>query len=241
VTAREPAIAEAAADWLESLGLDVYEEVHLGYGARVPDLVGSGSESLVVVECKCRLGLDLIEQADYWRRHSNAYWAAFMRSEPKRGFRNEPRTRWLAEWICVERGIGILEIDLNEGTEPRIVVPAIVHETPRAAYRLRDALRPENRRGAGPAAGTNRGGYTTTFRRTAERVVAIVTAHPDGIDVKSIVAELNADGGHHYSNDRSAENQIRILVKRGIPVFRGIKIAKVFGRHSTVLRPAGDP
>lgn len=240
MTAREPAIAECAADWLESMGLEVYEEVRIHDGGRIADLVGVGADSVVVVETKVRLGLDVIEQADRWKPYANAVWAAFADIRTRhRGFeRGQPRTRYLAMWLCEQLGIGILSVPDYDTALPNVLVPAQIREA-RGVSILRERLAPEQRRGAsGARAGSTGGGYHTPFRRTATLVAEIVSEHPGGIDIQSLCAEVNARGGHHYgSGDKGFQTQIPILAKRG--VIRGVKVAKRYGsRRPTRLVPA---
>ena len=236
MTAREPAVASRAAQWLEDQGLEVYQEVECHQ--RRADLVGAGSEVLIVVECKLRLGLDLIEQAEHWKPYANARICAYLDARTRRPFRSsEPRTRQAALRICREWGIGVLRIPEDERDPLEEEVRAIIQPRPRAHDYLRDALAPEQRLDGGAAeAGTNRGGYHTPFRRTALLVSEIVSKHPEGIQVSDLLDTIKERGGHHYASDKGFKTSILLVVKRGI--VPGVRIGKkAFGRKASVLVP----
>lgn len=231
MTAREPAIASAAADWLEATGLEVYEEVQSPDTYKRADLVGVGAQALVVVECKVGLTGYVIQQARNWLPYCNASWVAFGGTGGKR-----PRvsSRLLAE--CRAEGIGVLCVYPDSDHEPRIVLPALVRDTLPAHDSLRDALDPDQRRGVGAArAGSNGGGYHTPFRATVKRIAEIVAGYPDGIDVEDLLPIVKQSGGHHYRRDRSFVASIPGHVKAGrVP---GVRLVKTFGRKATMLRP----
>lgn len=241
MVAKEPMIARRAAQWLGDQGLEVYQEVRVAYADRIADLVGAGAEALVVVECKTHLGLDVIEQAEYWLPECNASWIAFadIRSR-RRGYGGRPpRTRRLALKFCKWLGIGVLAIPEGEADPPEILVPAQIHPTEPFMDRLRERLVPEQRVGAGYAeAGTRNAGIWTVFRDTADLVTEIVAEHPNGADIDTVLAEVDARGGHHYQSDRSFRSNMLKQIRRGtVPGVKVSKASKAFGRRPTVLVP----
>lgn len=217
---RESDIASAASEWLASEGWSVYHEVSLDWQLRQrhalgdarADLVATRGEQVAVVEAKVALSFDLFAQAKRWNPYADLVWVAIPHGK---------RTDGRLEAFAIAReyyGVGVLEIGCEPPTPWEKELGDSGHGNvrervkPRAHRRAEDALlvslEPEHQTHA--AAGTNRGGQWTAFKRTATAIAKYVTEHP-GCKIAEVVGAVE----HHYRSKASAVASLEKAIKRG--------------------------
>jgi len=190
--------------WLRDQGFeDVYQEVDAG---AVADIVAVRGALLVVVELKRALSLDVLLQAEAWRKSAHFAWAAVPRAKSYRHgvFR-------VAEML----GVGVLEVRPPTRYETEQHVAERIEERAHPAMRRRiDALLRsrlhERQKTAVAGAPTGRGRWTP-WRATCERLARAVRAAP-GQTLKQLL-----DGGlkTHYANAASARASIAHWAEAG--------------------------
>lgn len=207
----EAEIAAASRLWMSERGLDVHEEVDTPFGR--PDLVGAAFGEIVVVESKVGFGLNVIWQACRWLERANEVWVAVKRPVPPRVVgRRRAHASWrpgpwnLGFEICADRGIGVLSV--RDEAMPGLVVSHELDAMRREPKQsLREYLRSEQK--GADCAGTNRGGYVTDFKLTADRLASYVLQNP-GATLGQVVLSVE----HHYSTKRGAIVSLSELLNR---------------------------
>jgi hypothetical protein len=195
--------------WLGAQGWETYREVAAGPSSKRADICAVSGPWLWVVECKMRLGFDVIAQALDWSRYANMISVAVPDSVNRRG-----RGRRLAEEICREKGLGLILATPSCDHWPVRWghIPPRLRRTKQST--LARALHEDMRNFDGEATG---GGYYTPFRGTCERLKDLVNARP-GIALKDAIEALD----HHYANDTSARCHLVQYIRRGI--IEGIEV-----------------
>lgn len=221
----ETELAGVVTAWLEKTSWDVYPEVVIdGFGGR-PDIIASRNSICQVIECKINTNISVVEQAFRWRNphrdvsHGMPHliWIAVQNYT----FGSNSLLRMIVEQL----GIGVISVnryysfgsDIHDETDCIRIgnykywieqrIPARIQPGSRQfGQRLIEKLNPDMKI-ATPGA---RGGcteYMTPFKRTMNLVRRVVA---DGKEhhCKTIVDVINMMGGHHYSSDHSARNQI---------------------------------
>jgi hypothetical protein len=181
---------------LGEMGFDCYQEVPLGARA---DIVGVlAARTVCVVEVKASMNLDVIAQADAWKRY--AHWRFVAVPESMK----DSDGRRLAREVCEQRGIGVIEI----GAEVCKIrkYPALNRSAD--AQRLIKVLCPEHKTYA--AAGSN-GKFWSPWRDSVERLVLEVRRQP-GILLKDLIETTQ----HHWSNNHSARGCFARQIEAGL-------------------------
>lgn len=194
---KETDIAKGAALWLESRGLEVFQEVRGPKTDKRVDLVGREMGTIVCVEAKVSLGLAVITQANYWLGRASETWVAV----PVETVRRAP-TFTLARELCADHGIGILSVYLgSDGVNVGVTVEleAVVNGQPMHDWNAR--LHPEQKDSQGGSSG---GGYSTDFSRTCASLVEVIRKHGGAMPLKSAMRETD----HHYSRLASAVSSL---------------------------------
>ena len=86
------------------------------------------------------------------------------------------------------------------------IAPKIQPGSRRTAHRIIKHLNPDMRVGVAGASG-QKGGYMTPFKRTMNKAVEIIERRGE-VHVATIVEDMNRAGGHHYTSDNIAKQQI---------------------------------
>lgn len=181
---------------LQRQGYEMYEEVAVGSFNRRADLVGRRGSVLVVVECKVRMSLHLLDQVVSWRGFANLVIGAY----------NLGRCGPVVKEICRALGIGLWHVG-SSGCDER-VRPHLIR---RVQDGLRRSLRPQQQSGEYAAAGSPGGGYWTPFRSTAHSLTTLVHAEP-GITLGDAMRRID----HHYNTMASAKSALPALIRRGV-------------------------
>lgn len=208
-------LGASVVQWLKSQGWDVYQEVLInGMRADVVALYedpASKRKDAWIIECKKTFSFEVVAQA--WRWRQDARWSSVAIPDmPK--LRLSPSRR-LAEEVLEWKGIGMIPVG------PAGVVKEDIRSAapnPRAdSYDVLQVCRPEHKTAA--QAGSNRGGYHTTFKETVAKLELFVKENP-GVDIK--MAAIHVD--HHWGGkDKKATfvSEVSKYLRKG--VIKGIE------------------
>lgn len=212
----ETELARVVVQHLRDEGWQVWQEVDGFF-----DLIATKNNQLWGIETKLHFGTAVLAQA--WRRGASLHWVSV--AVPP-GPKDELQRTFLLK-VARDNGIGVLRV--TPGYKRWNVAERVAPKLKRA----RGADKLLARLGTIPQdfveAGTNRGGYWTTFKGTCERVVAFVGEHP-GCTIKEVVEAVPT----HYASKSSARANLALMCERGV-----VDVGAV--RDGTVLRlyPAG--
>lgn len=206
----EVVVGRGAVRWLRALGFEVYQEVQIGQGGLVIDVVGTLGPFVVAIECKATFGLAVIEQAERWTRSAHYSWVCVPLSDTS-------GSRHFAERVCRDMGIGVLYVipELVDVATPAPHFGPVVQEEVHARFNRHAATREirrhllEGQKTAAPA-GTQGGGRWTPFRATCEAVREVVTASP-GISLRDAIEGIR----HHYASVSAARACLSKWIEAG--------------------------
>lgn len=182
-------IARPVVEWLRAQHWTVYQEVSLGYGCRIVDIVATQGILAWAVEVKTSLSLEVIGQAREIRHECSFVSVAVPR--PKR-MHNKTSGRNYAEWCMRRDGIGMLYVSGDYVTDS--IVPALNRKR---RMRIEDRLVDAQQDWA--QAGNANGDRWTPFQQTCRNVRRYVTEHP-GVMIREVFEHAE----HHYSTDATA-------------------------------------
>lgn len=189
----EKEVGSAMVDYLSADGWDCYPEAQFRWGGRRADIAAVRFGKLLIVECKSRLTLTLLDQAAYWtmRAHFVAIATPRARSGTHAIVADFLRRNGIGQFVAERRG------PAYESRPPRL------HRSSHSQAReLIEGLHPDMKRYRPGATAAE--GFSTPWRRTMRQARQIITAQP-GIGLKPLVDELN----HHYASDQSAKSALR--------------------------------
>lgn len=207
----EAALAASVVGWLRRERWEVWQEV-AAYGgqASVADIMAWRPPLLLVVEVKKSLSLEVIAQALDWRKDVNQVAVAVPAPKPdRRGMLRRSKGRFLAERICRERGVGILEFGQgHEGWRYSLEPRLNRHFVPSLRQKLLDYLAacPQDYAEAGNAESR----FWSPFKQTCDQARRHVAKHP-GCSLKELVDGIV----HHYASDAGARSSLAKWIKEG--------------------------
>jgi hypothetical protein len=188
---------EAAAlvvDYLESMGLDIYQEVEME--GVIADLVALRGPEIWIIEVKMSWSLDLLQQLREHRRrlHAHRLFAAVPQS----------RNGMDRQRLFLDCGFGSITIRNSPDewaykTEVTTMAPRV---TSRLIPSIRGLLREEHKTFAKAGAPCAAGRFTP-FRKTVDALRRIVEAQP-GVSIKNALSQMD----HHYSSDACARTSL---------------------------------
>jgi hypothetical protein len=192
-------LARIVVSWLAEAGWDVYQEVEVG--GCIADIVAVDGPRLWVVETKTSLGLRVIGQADRWRIWANMVSVAVPPS----------CSMEIASRVLGLLGIGHIVVGCHayENLRPEL--------RRRVGSRLRDSLRPEQRKWA--EAGNAAGKRFTPFQATSKNLKELVERMP-GRSIGELLPHLKT----HYGSAPTARNCLVKWAEKG--VIPGVKIRR---------------
>lgn len=121
-----------------------------------------------------------------------------------------------------------LTINGQEWTVREEIVPKIQAGSRQTAHRISEQLHPDMKRAVAGVSGRVGGNFSTPFRRTLMKAVAVLEKIQP-LHIQHIVNAINADhGGHHYSSDAAAKQGIAKFLREfeiaesvnGLPTFQ---------------------
>lgn len=213
--ATEAKLAAIVVSWLQRDGWQVWQEVDGQY-----DILAQCGPRLWAIETKLHLGVKVLAQA--LRRRQDAHWASV--AVPRPSGHRDYDVEHLLERTAAMHGIGILQVTGPNGMRGALggvdvrLAPVMTHRKSwPAVAKLRKRLEtvPQD----AVDAGTNRGGYWTPWKGTAERTQRFVRANP-GCTLRELVDGIE----HHYQRDSTARARLGELAEKG--VIGGVRVER---------------
>lgn len=211
----EKDIAALVVEDFRSRGWEVYQEVAHESG-RIADIVAiSPLDGRVhVVECKARAGLEVHEQARFWRGRAAHSSVAVPRPSESR------RAEHFA-LVCREFGIGLFYV----GTQVRLIEHPVYDGVAGLQFRLTEGQKTAT-------AGTSEHEERATKKGTrADAIRDVVDAHPHGIPLLDLI-DL---AGLSLRKDRGGVDQLRKEIQKSID---GVEVKKRGGEWFAVTTAA---
>lgn len=222
----ESELAERLVAWLESQGWDCYHEVEGAYGGRA-DLIAVGDREVWCFETKITMSLALLEQAWRWTRYAMAHRVVVVTPQLKK--LGDVAGHHLVRSICSDNGIGWFTVGRNEALPVHVSVDPKLHRR-LCSHHLGTVVRPEHKTHA--RAGSQGGGFWTSFRGTCEQILKLVKERP-GISIGECIGSIQ----HHYSTTSTARGAILTAAKKGI--IEGVRLG-TDERNRFVLFPKDE-
>jgi hypothetical protein len=199
-------LARKVIEWLKDQRWEVYQEVAMGYGSPVADIVALRNNLTWVIETKMNLSLVLLEQAQYYIWHSNYTSIATPHLRHAKG-------RKMADMILRQLGVGRLDVgyDVTERASPKI------HRI-NAVLNVKKYLVEAQKNYA--EAGNPNGSRWSPFKATCEQVIAAVKKTP-GLTLKELIDSID----HHYASSQTARSSLSHWIQEGI--VKGIHAVRV--------------
>lgn len=197
---KEADLARKLIQSLLSEGWTVYEEVVL-HGSRV-DIVATQGPLVVAYECKLHLNLEVLAQAEHWKRYAHQTWV--VTPWP----RSSSRAAMMGIKVCQSFGIGCMAFS-KSGQSFEVKVDPVLQR--KAMVKTMRAALVEEQITTGSVtslAGTNRGGYSTPYRRTVTAIQGYLRSNGGRALLKEVMANIK----HHYHSSASAKSTIRLRV-----------------------------
>lgn len=190
----EVELAEEVVKWLKDLKFEVYQEVQTGPCCPIADIVAVQNNIYWIIETKIAYGLEVMEQAFYWKRMANYVSIA----TPRR--KGSP----LKDWILKQMGVGHLE------TEPGHIIERVKPSLARIKKEASIKQHLKEQQKSWSKAGNNEGSRWTPFAQTCENITDYVKKHP-GCTLKEMIDNVET----HYRSTSSAKNSLRQWLAAG--------------------------
>lgn len=206
---KESDIASVLVSSLKEDGYDVYQEVYIN--GRVLDIFATKNGLNYAIECKQSIGLEVMEQAYYWKDYVN-YTYLYCPYPKYKNLYSSDRKLYIAEEIARKLGFGIIfvrerQFYRNKSYEVYTHTESPFNEDP--PYKNKIALFEEQKNFA--SAGT-KNGYFTPFKKTIFNLEEYVKNNP-GVYLNEAVLNIE----HHYSSKNSAVGALKdLLVKNKV-------------------------
>lgn len=217
-------LAKKVVTWLTDLRWDVYQEVQIRRSGSIADIVAVQGKRVWVIECKKSMSLQLLGQAEEWKRFAHMVSVAI-----PHGNRNS-KARFMAALVLERFGIGELLVgsgppDAYGPTVQERLAPALSRKA--QANDILDCLTEEHKTYA--EAGNSKGRRYTPFAATCDTLVRYVKRNP-GCSMKEAVEGIP----HHYASPQSARISLAKWIDAGI--ISGIEVR--FEGRRKMLFPA---
>lgn len=211
----EEDLAKSLIKWLNFEHWEVYQEVSMGFGMPVADIVAIRGNVTWVIETKLTLSLALIEQAEYYRFRSNYISIAVPT------FSTRIKGHKIANHILNILGIGKLSIKPNNE-----IIVEIQPKLNRIKKNFTIANYLVEAQKTYASAGNSKGQYWTPFKQTEMNLIDFLKKHPN-----STLLDVMNNIEHHYSSDNSAKSAIVKWIDSGI--IKNVKINRT-GKRITL-------
>ena len=195
----ESELAAKVVKWLRDQRWDVYQEVQVSTYGGVADIVAKLDNLVWVIETKTSFSLDVIGQAQGWKRCAH-FVSVGVPSTKRQG-----SGRLMAKLICKQWGVGVLEVGMRNNPVIQTIAPSINRTAKTSPFAdLHDMQKLD-------IAGTFGGGHWTPFKNTCYNVKRYVEDNP-GVDLKTLVDGVS----HHYGSSSCARACVSKYAKDGI-------------------------
>jgi len=189
---KETDLASLVIKYFENLGYTTYKEVSIrGGGSARADIIAVKGDDHIVIETKTSFGLKVIEQAFFWKDKSHKTFVAIPKG----------KNRHFGYSICVDMGIGVIEIDKYNNVG--VIIESSICNDPKLPQLY------EQQRGS--IAGNDKSEFVTPFKITCKTIQDYMEIHKES-QLNDLVSNIK----HHYRNDGSAKNALSKLIKMGV-------------------------
>lgn len=203
---KESDLAPGVIAYLQNMRWEVYQEVQIGAGGDIADIVARQGRLVWVIELKKSLSLEVIAQASLWTRRAHFASVAI----PQRQTSRRTKGQWLADEVLEWKGLGCFVVNAPTSyseTGANVRVMPRLHRKAEVA-RLREVLCEEHKTFA--EAGNAEGRRWTPFQRTCRAVLDAASRKP-GMSMKELVDCID----HHYASDKGARAHLASWIKAG--------------------------
>lgn len=198
-------LAQCIINYLEAKGWDVYQEVSHGQGYPSCDIVGVYEGLYWAIETKKTFGLQVLEQANYWRYR--AHFVSVGIPEQTSSYSKRSTKFNVTQKLCDATGIGILSASPSWGSSH--VIEKAKFNRKANCYSFKQLCRPELK--TSNRAGEPSKGKTSVFSVFRDDLIALVAKKP-GVSMKDAIEEI----GHHYSSDGTAKACVSRYISQGV-------------------------
>ena len=181
----EADVARPVVAWLREMGFEVYQEVSLGAGRGVADIVAMMNGVTWIIETKTSLSWDVLEQADNRKRWGHKVSVACPRRYKSSRY---------PERILGMVGVGLIYVSATMREVDEVIEP----QFRRRVTCIKKYLNEEQKTYV--EAGTAGGGHWSPFKETCKELLRVVKEKP-GISVKDAIATMTK---HHYRTNKTA-------------------------------------
>lgn len=237
----EEDIACVAQQYLHSKGWATFPEVVIPIFGGRPDFAATKGNLCLVAEVKQSLSYPVIEQLVRWHLDYNEAKQSTYRNADILGIPHlmiavvygQQNIRGLKLDILKQYRIGVVSIHSEYSPKPvgssradlihngrkwsaiEEIAPQIQLGSRSSAHNIVKHLNPDMRCATAGSSGKV-GGFMTPFKRTMGRSWQFINNQAEGneVHINSIVEFLNLSGGHHYTNDKGAQNGILDALER---------------------------
>lgn len=199
---KEVELAEKVIEYLGT-DYDIYSEVIYSSGSKRADIIAVKDNEYISIETKMSMNLTLLEQSFYWKDKVHKSYICF----PSKRYINS-----FARKICEDFGIGILIYKSKRIIEVLESSYCEDPDLPKLHEKQKDSV-----------AGSRSGGYITPFSLTRDNLMEYINENGRTLFIDAI---RNID--HHYSNENSAKNSLKKMIKIGVVK---LKLEKVKNKY----------
>lgn len=201
----EEQLAAKIISYLKDYPYEIYQEVSLGWGRSVADIVIADKRIQWAIECKMTFTFQVLAQAIENHRYFH-YSSIAVPALKRRRFGAQDSGRMLALDIAKNYGIGVFlyrkDYSENETIEERI--------KPRLNRKARGVCL-NNAQKSFAKAGNSQGKRWTPFQQTKKELIEYIIEHP-GCRIKDAVEEIN----HHYHSNKAAASSLPQWIRQGV-------------------------
>lgn len=196
----------------EALGYTTYAEVCSSGGgskrcdmyARVEDKTHAMHGHTIAFEAKLSFNFKVLEQANFWKTRAHDTYIVIPSTH------KNINSRRFARHVCELLGLGVLEVNINQGKYFMSVKPK------RCQKPKYPKLYEEQKNTLASNADNN---FVTPFKITVNRINEYMKNKD-----KVFLTQLTKDVKHHYKSNISANNSIKFLIEKN--VIKGFYITK---------------
>ena len=196
---KEIQLAQEVIYFLKDMKWEIYQEVKVPGG--VIDIVGIRNNISWIIETKCFLSLQLLEQVYKKKQMSNYISIATPRLRNVKG-------RFAAEMFLRNNGIGYLQTEFMIGTT-EIITPKLFRIKRNLMWNVTKYLVEQQKDYAN--AGNPDCRYWTPFKGTCKNITEYVCKNP-GCTIKELIDNIN----HHYHSSITAKSSINAWINQGV-------------------------
>jgi len=205
--------------YLNEMKWNVYQEVFLGTGRNVADIIAEYNGLVWVIEVKLSLSMALLEQTMFYQGRANFISIFTPDLKPVKGHR-------AFNYMLSHLGVGHL---VDQFGEIKVKSKPKLNRVPESSS-VRKYLNDHQK--VFCKAGTKGGGHWTPFKQTVKELREFVKQNP-GVSMKAAIESID----HHYSSDKVAKATLSRWIRDGI--VEGLFLEKR-GKNILIYPKTGD-